>query len=236
MGRRILIVEDDADIAHLVELNLREPGVTIRIASRGDTGLRACEREEFDLIVLDLMLPGVDGLEVCRRMRARGDFTPILMLTAKSTEFDRVVGLEVGADDYLAKPFGIAELVARVRALLRRAGDWQARSGDRLPARIRHEDLVVDLVRRSVLVGDRPVALTVREFDLLTYFVRNPGRVYTRAQLLDAVWGYNHDGYEHTVNSHINRLRAKIESDAERPRFVLTVWGVGYKFAESRGS
>jgi DNA-binding response OmpR family regulator len=236
MARRILIVEDDADIAHLVELNLREPGVTIRIASRGDTGLRACEREEFDLIVLDLMLPGIDGLEVCRRMRARGDFTPILMLTAKSTEFDRVVGLEVGADDYLAKPFGIAELVARVRALLRRAGDWQARSGDRLPARIRHQDLVVDLVRRSVLVGDRPVALTVREFDLLAYFVRNPGRVYTRAQLLDAVWGYNHDGYEHTVNSHINRLRAKIESDAERPRFVLTVWGVGYKFAESRGS
>ena len=236
MARRILIVEDDADIAHLVELNLREPGVTIRIASRGDTGLRACEREEFDLIVLDLMLPGIDGLEVCRRMRARGDFTPILMLTAKSTEFDRVVGLEVGADDYLAKPFGIAELVARVRALLRRAGDWQARSGDRLPARIRHQDLVVDLVRRSVLVGDRPVALTVREFDLLAYFVRNPGRVYTRAQLLDAVWGYNHDGYEHTVNSHMNRLRAKIESYAERPRFVLTVWGVGYKFAESRGS
>jgi len=236
MGRRILIVEDDADIAHLVELNLRDSGVAIRIASRGDVGLQICERENFDLIVLDLMLPGVDGLEVCRGLRARGDFTPILMLTARSTEADRVVGLEVGADDYLVKPFGIAELVARVRALLRRAGDWQARSADRLPARIRHDDLVVDLVRRSVSVGDRPVALTVREFDLLTYFVRNPGRVYTRAQLLDAVWGYNHDGYEHTVNSHINRLRAKIESDAERPRFVLTVWGVGYKFAESRGS
>lgn len=236
MGRRILVVEDDADIAHLVELNLRESDVAIRIASRGDVGLQICERENFDLIVLDLMLPGLDGLEVCRGLRARGDFTPILMLTAKSTETDRVVGLEVGADDYLAKPFGIAELVARVRALLRRAGDWQVRSADRLPARIRHDDLVVDLVRRSVMVGDRPVALTVREFDLLTYFVRNPGRVYTRAQLLDAVWGYNHDGYEHTVNSHINRLRAKIETDAERPRFVLTVWGVGYKFAELRGS
>jgi DNA-binding response OmpR family regulator len=236
MGRRILIVEDDADIAHLVELNLREPGVAIRIASRGDAGLQICEREEFDLIVLDLMLPGVDGLEVCRRLRARGDFTPILMLTAKSTEIDRVVGLEVGADDYLAKPFGIAELVARVRALLRRSGEWQARSNDRLPAQMRHDELVVDVVRRSVIVGDRPVALTVREFDLLTHFVRNPGRVYTRAQLLDAVWGYNHDGYEHTVNSHINRLRAKIEGDPERPRYVLTVWGVGYKFAEPGGA
>lgn len=236
MGRRILIVEDDVDIAHLLELHLRELSDTIRIAPRGDTGAQIAEHENFDLIVLDLMLPGLDGLELCRRLRARSDFTPVLMLTAKSTEIDRVVGLEVGADDYLIKPFGIAELVARVRALLRRASDWQSQASDRLPSRIRHDDLVVDTLRREVIVGGRPVALTVREFDLLTYFACNPGRVYTRAQLLDAVWGYSHDGYEHTVNSHINRLRAKIERDPERPRFVLTVWGIGYKFADAGGA
>lgn len=236
MARRILVIEDDSDLAHLLELHLRGLCDDVRVAARGDIGVEVAAREDYDLIVLDLMLPGLDGLEVCRRLRADGDFTPILMLTAKSAETDRVVGLEMGADDYLVKPFAIAELVARVRALLRRAGPWQNGSAGTLPARIESGDLTLDIARRAVTVAGRPVALTVREFDLLTYFARNPGRVFTRAQLLDTVWGYNHDGYEHTVNSHINRLRAKIETDPANPRYVLTVWGIGYKFTDTDAS
>jgi DNA-binding response OmpR family regulator len=179
------------------------------------------------------MLPQIDGLEVCRSLRHRQPYTPILILTAKSTELDRIVGLETGADDYVTKPFSVTELVARVKALLRRV---EAMRGGHHPAaggRIRAGDVMLDFERRSVTVTGVPVSLTAREFDLLAHFMRHPGRVYTRAELLDQVWGYGHDGYEHTVNSHINRLRAKIEPDSARPRYVLTVWGVGYKFAES---
>ncbi len=232
MARRILVIEDDADIAHLLDLHLRELCDEVLIASRGDTGMALAARAGFDLIVLDLMLPGMDGLEVCRRLRANGDFTPILMLTAKSTETDRVVGLEMGADDYLIKPFAIAELVARVRALLRRAGPWQNAGVTAGPSCVEASGLTLDFLRRAVTVNGNPVALTVREFDLLAHFARHPGHVFTRAQLLDKVWGYNHDGYEHTVNSHINRLRAKIEADPANPCYVLTVWGIGYKFVE----
>jgi DNA-binding response OmpR family regulator len=232
MARQILIVEDDADLAHLVELHLGEMCDAVRITGRGDAAIELAARADFDLIVLDLMLPGLGGLEVCRHLRARGDFTPILMLTAKSTETDRVVGLEIGADDYLIKPFGIAELVARARALMRRATQWHGNAAAALPARFEHANLAIDVVRRGVTVDGAPVALTVREFDLLVWFARHPGHVFTRAQLLDAVWGYNHDGYDHTVNSHINRLRTKIERDPANPRHVLTVWGIGYKFAE----
>lgn len=233
MSRRILVIEDDADLAHLLELNLREVCDELRVANRGDTGLALAAHADFDLIVLDLMLPGLDGLEFCQRLRADGDFTPILMLTAKSSETDRVVGLEVGADDYLVKPFSIAELVARVRALMRRARQWQSGASGSLPARIESGELVLDVARRTVSIAGRSVTLTVREFDLLAHFARHPGHVFTRARLLDAVWGYHHEGYEHTVNSHINRLRAKIEIDPARPRFVLTVWGVGYKFTDT---
>jgi DNA-binding response OmpR family regulator len=233
MARRILVIEDDADLAHLLDLHLRELCDEVQIAGRGDTGAELAARADFDLIVLDLMLPGLDGLEVCRRLRAVGNFTPILMLTAKSTETDRVVGLEMGADDYLIKPFAIAELVARVRALLRRAGPWQSAGVATGPSRVEANGLSLDFIRRAVSVGGNPVALTVREFDLLAHFARHPGHVFTRAQLLDKVWGYNHDGYEHTVNSHINRLRAKIEADPANPSYVLTVWGIGYKFADT---
>ncbi len=232
MVRGILIIEDDADLAHLLDLHLRELCDEVHIAGRGDTGAALAARSDFDLIVLDLMLPGLDGLEICRRLRAQGNFTPILMLTAKSTETDRVVGLEMGADDYLIKPFAIAELVARVRALLRRAGSWQNTVGAGTPARVEVRGLTLDFMRRAVSVNGNPVALTVREFDLLAHFARHPGHVFTRAQLLDKVWGYNHDGYEHTVNSHINRLRAKIEAHPASPSYVLTVWGIGYKFAD----
>ncbi len=232
--RRILVVEDDPDIAHLVELQLRDLGCETRAAATGERALELTGRERFDLVILDLMLPGVGGLEVCRRLRAGARYTPILMLTAKSTELDRVLGLEMGADDYLTKPFSVRELIARIKALFRYR-DALASETARGPAatpRIEAGDLAIDVDRRAVAVGGRPVELTAKEFDLLAHFARQPGRVFTRAQLLDQVWGYGHDGYEHTVNSHINRLRGKIERDPSSPRYILTVWGVGYKFCE----
>ncbi len=231
-GRRILVIEDERDIAHLLELNLRDLGHEVALAHTGPAGLARAETARFDLIILDLRLPGLDGLELCRRVRRQKNYTPILMLTAKSTETDRVLGLELGADDYLTKPFSILELLARVKALFRRI-DAAARGGGHPDRDIRVRDLAIDFDRRHVTIGDRPVDLTAREFDLLVYFAANPGRVYTRTQLLDAVWGYGHDGYEHTVNSHINRLRAKIERDPSTPCYILTVWGIGYKFADS---
>jgi len=176
-------------------------------------------------------LPRLDGLELCRRLRTRADYVPILMLTAKSTELDRVLGLEVGADDYLTKPFSIRELIARVKALFRRV-NAMAESPVARSEQLRINGLQIDSDKRRVCLNEQEVQLTSREFDLLLHFARHPGRVYSRAQLLDAVWGYGHDGYEHTVNSHINRLRAKIESNPAQPGYILTVWGVGYKFAE----
>ncbi|SCZ57174.1 response regulator transcription factor [Thiohalomonas denitrificans] len=233
MNRSILVIEDDADIADLVALHLRDEGHSVDIAADGEAGLTRALGGRYDLVVLDLMLPGMDGLSLCQRLRAEDRYLPVLMLTARSSELDRVLGLEIGADDYLTKPFSIRELVARVKALLRRAEAMAA------PAResgteeaITAGGLSIDPERRTVSVDDQPVELTAREFDLLLHFARHPGRVYSRSQLLDQVWGYNHDGYEHTVNSHINRLRNKVEADPAHPRYVLTVWGVGYKFAE----
>jgi DNA-binding response OmpR family regulator len=178
------------------------------------------------------MLPGVDGLEICRKLRTRPNYAPILMLTAKSTELDRVLGLEVGADDYLTKPFSIQELLARVKALFRRVEALRSQATPGAQKTIRAGDLVIDVSKRRVTLGGRAVSLTVKEFELLLQFAQHPGRVYTRSQLLDLVWGYGHEGYEHTVNSHINRLRAKIERDPRQPCYVLTVWGVGYQFTE----
>ena len=231
MTRRILVVEDDHDIAHLVELHLRDLGAEVTIAFDGTSGLDLGLRRTFDLIILDLMLPGVDGLEICRQLRGRTNYTPVLMLTARSADVDRIVGLELGADDYLTKPFNVRELIARVKALLRRVEALKQETRD--PATVlQFGDLTIDVEKRSVRVGREPIELTAKEFDLLLHFARNPGRVYTRSQLLDQVWGYGHDGYEHTVNSHINRLRSKIERDHAQPSIILTVWGVGYKFAE----
>lgn len=234
MGRKILIVEDNADIARLVALHLGDLGWEVTLAEDGPSGLAKVTAARFDLVILDLMLPGMEGLEVCKRLRAREDYTPILMLTARSSETDRVVGLEVGADDYLVKPFGIAELIARVKALLRRVEAF-GRGNDAAAnsAGLNFDGMVIDTDKRLVSVNGTPVDLTAKEFNLLLQFAQNPGRVYTRSQLLDLVWGYGHDGYEHTVNSHINRLRAKIERDAAKPRYILTVWGVGYKFNDA---
>lgn len=231
MPQSVLVIEDNQDIAELVALHLRDEGYTVSLCHDGSSGLEQAQHEDFDLLVLDLMLPGLDGLSICRSLRQREHYLPILMLTAKTSELDRVLGLELGADDYLTKPFSIRELVARVKALLRRQAALQPKTTS--GAIISTGDLRIDSDKREVTVDGKAVELTAREFDLLLYFARNPGRVFNRSQLLDQVWGYGHEGYEHTVNSHINRLRAKIEQDPAKPRYVLTVWGVGYKFADN---
>ncbi|HKJ87944.1 MAG TPA: response regulator transcription factor [Gammaproteobacteria bacterium] len=232
MTRRVLVVEDSRDIADLLALHLRDLDCEATLVADGVEGLAAAEEGGFDLMILDLMLPGMDGLELCRRMRAAGIETPVLMLTAKSSEVDRVVGLEMGADDYVTKPFSIPELLARVKAIFRRSTREQ--SGEE-PERIRAGGLEIDVAKHKVTLNGETVALTAKEFDLLVHFARHPGRVYTRSELLDRVWGYAHEGYEHTVNSHINRLRAKIEPESGESRYILTVWGVGYKFNDELG-
>ncbi len=232
MRKRVLIVEDDQDIAHLVALHLKDIDCESETVADGRAGLERARDGGHDLIILDLMLPGIDGLEICRQIRSRSDYTPILMLTARTSEFDRVLGLELGADDYLTKPFSILELVARVKALFRRMEALGSQEVLAAQAPIRLADLSIEPDKRSVEVRGEAVQLTAKEFDLLLHFARYPGRVFTRAQLLDQVWGYGHEGYEHTVNSHINRLRSKVEQDPARPRYILTVWGIGYRFSE----
>jgi DNA-binding response OmpR family regulator len=233
MSRKVLVIEDDRNIAELVQLHLRDEGYDVEVRSNGDEGLEAALGGQHELIILDLMLPGTDGLAICRRLRNEERYIPILMLTAKSSELDRVLGLEMGADDYLTKPFSIRELVARVKALFRRAEAMGNHPGEPESETLDWGDLHIDVERRSVTVNGKRIGLTAKEFELLLFFAQHPGRVYSRVQLLDQVWGYGHEGYEHTVNSHINRLRAKIEKDPAKPRYVLTVWGVGYKFAEN---
>lgn len=230
---RVLIIEDDPDIASLIAMHLKDNGFEVQIETRGDEGRTAFDEGTFDLVLLDLILPGVDGLTLCRHVRSRNNYIPILMLTAKSTELDRVLGLEMGADDYLTKPFSVPELIARVKALLRRVEALSTKqvTTDVLPL-IEKNGLTISAENRRVLLEGAEVNLTAREFDLLYYLASNPGRVYSRVQLLDKVWGYSYEGYEHTVNTHINRLRAKIEEDPSKPVRVQTVWGVGYKFAE----
>ena len=235
MKKRILIIEDNADLAQLLSMHLRDQSYDVDTALDGPSGLAQTGRRAYDLIILDIMLPGMDGIELCRRIRERPSYVPIVMLTSRSSETDRVVGLEVGADDYVTKPFSIRELLARVKAIFRRI-EQTGRAGRPAAGRIEAGDLVIDPERRAVILNGATVELTAKEFDLLLYFAGHPGRVFTRSQLLDTIWGYGHDGYEHTVNSHINRLRAKIEKDPARPRYVLTVWGVGYKFAEGDGT
>ncbi|MEJ2288635.1 MAG: response regulator transcription factor [Deinococcales bacterium] len=226
-GERLLLVEDDRDIARVVELHIADLGYEVVWTPSGEEGLELALSGRFALVVLDLMLPDLDGLELCRTLRARRPEVLVLMLTARSSELDRVVGLELGADDYLGKPFGVRELQARIKALLRRQRD--ALQSEREPESVQVGELEIDVRAREVRLAGEPVHLTAREFDLLLQFARNPGRVYSRTQLLDLVWGQGFDGFEHTVNSHINRLRGTIEPDPGRPRYIHTVWGVGYK-------
>lgn len=236
MNRQLLIVEDDAEIAQLVQLHLKDIHCQADIAPRGNDALRMCQRQRYDLVILDLMLPDLDGLAVCRQLRERDDYLPILMLTAKTTELDRVVGLEIGADDYLTKPFSFPELLARVKALLRRVDALSKQpvvANDEASETLTRGELLIETAKRQATLAGQTLELTAKEFDLLLQFAHHPGRVFSRAQLLDSVWGYGHDGYEHTVNSHINRLRAKLERNPAEPHFILTVWGVGYKFTEA---
>jgi len=231
MSRRVLVIEDNRDLADLVSLHLGDLGCEVQLAADGMTGFKQAQSSRFDAIILDLMLPGMQGLEICQRLRAQKSYVPILMLTARSAEVDRVVGLEIGADDYITKPFSMPELMARVKAVFRRIERLGRPEGE--PSKeITAGDLIINVGKHAVTIAGEPVDLTAKEFALLAHFAMNPGQVYTRSQLLDLFWGYSHAGYEHTVNSHINRLRSKIERAPTRPRYVLTVWGVGYKFNE----
>jgi len=240
MEGSVLIIDDDRDLSDVVAMNLRDLGFRTERAYDGKAGLQKALGGVHSLIILDLMLPQLDGTSVCRRIRERNPFTPILMLTAKSEEADRILGLELGADEYITKPFSVRELMARVKALLRRvATDREALGSGSSPGRqpgglVRVGDISIDFEKRKVTLAHRTVELTVKEFDLLALFVCNPGRTYSRTDLLNLVWGYQYDGYDHTVNSHINRLRSKIEEDPGHPRYLKTVWGVGYRFAEPK--
>ncbi len=230
--KRILIVEDDIPIAELLCLHLGDEGYTVEHAADGTTGLRLLEAGNWDALVLDLMLPGVDGLELCKRARAMARYTPIIITSARSSEIHRILGLELGADDYLAKPFSILELVARVKALLRRT-DAMARNLRIDAGSLDLHGLSLDPLAREACLDGQVIELTPREFDLLYFFARHPDKVFSRMDLLNQVWGYMHDGYEHTVNTHIHRLRNKIEVDPADPQRILTVWGRGYKFAST---
>lgn len=229
--KQILVVEDDRDIAQLVEMHLKDIDCEVTVEHDGNQGYTRVLNNQYDLIILDIMMPGMDGFELCKKIRAKSNYTPVLMLTARSSELDRVLGLELGADDYLSKPFSVRELIARVKAIFRRVESLsQKETTQKSETPKRYGDLEIDAQKHQVNLSGKTMELTAREFDLLWHFAQHPGQVFTRTQLLDNVWGYGHDGYEHTVNSHINRLRAKIEKDPSQPDYILTVWGVGYKF------
>ncbi|HEY2453981.1 MAG TPA: response regulator transcription factor [Scandinavium sp.] len=231
--KKILLVEDDQDIATLLRLNLQDEGYQIVHEADGNQALVQLEKQVWDAVILDLMLPGVDGLEICRRIRQMTRYLPVIIISARTSETHRVLGLEMGADDYLPKPFSVLELIARVKALFRR----QEAMGQNIRMEgglIACHGLTIDPLAREVRLRGEVIELTPREFDLLYWFARHPGEVFSRLSLLDRVWGYQHEGYEHTVNTHINRLRIKIERDAAEPEIILTVWGKGYKFASTK--
>lgn len=227
--KQILIIEDDPEIIKLLEIHLTDLIYNTSKAVDGALGLKMAMENDYDLIILDLTLPSMDGIEICKRLRATKN-TPIIMLTAKSEEIDRVLGLEIGADDYMTKPFSIRELLARIKAVMRRTDSKT--TSDKDSASISAEGMQIDIEKRKVLLEGQRIELSPKEFELLVLMASNPGRNYTRTELLNIIWGYNFEGYEHTVNSHINRLRAKIESDMANPNYILTTWGVGYKFNE----
>jgi len=233
---QILVVEDDVHIAELVTINLEDDQTSVKSCYNGNEGFIEASTNTYDLIILDVMLPGKKGLDICRELRASKVNTPILMLTSKSDEIDKILGLETGADDYMTKPFSVRELQARVKAIIRRQSfDTTSTTSEEdadLPVLTR-KDLVVNQEMRKVELQGERLNLTPKEFELLCLLANNMGKTYSRAQLLHLIWGYEFEGYEHTVNSHINRLRAKIEQDPGNPEYILTTWGVGYRFSES---
>ncbi len=230
VGRSILVVDDDEKIVDLVQTYLKKDGYKVLTSHDGLQALETARQRHPDLIVLDLMLPGMDGLDVCRVLRAEGNMVPIIMLTAKTTEEDKLVGLDLGADDYVTKPFSPRELVARVRAALRRVSE-QARQG---PSEIRFGDLEVDFVRHETRVHRKLAHLTPKEFKLLEVLIKEPGRAFSRLDLLDRVFGFDYEGLERTVDVHVMNLRRKVEPDPRRPKYIQTVYGVGYKFSEGQ--
>ncbi len=231
--KRVLVVEDDESIVDLLTIHLEDMGFEVVSEDHGELGLGLAQNESFDLIILDIMLPGMDGMEICKRIRMEDRLTPIMMLTSRSEELDKVLGLELGADEYITKPFSIREFIARVKALFRRMEvDAESSTPKATPTAIKIEALDIDSEKRRVTVNGQSIELTAKEFDLLYLFASHPGKAYSRQQLLNLIWGYQFSGYEHTVNSHINRLRAKIEQDPANPRYIQTVWSVGYRFVD----
>ncbi|MCF0042137.1 response regulator transcription factor [Dyadobacter fanqingshengii] len=229
--RNVLIIEDDSNITELLTIHLSDLGCKVVAEKNGQNGLERALDSAFELIILDVMLPGMNGMEVCRKVRQNDRQTPIMMLTARSEEIDKVMGLETGADDYLTKPFSIREFIARVRVIFRRSEE-KARYSTPRPPQISIAGLEIDIDKRKVMLLGERIELSPREFELIVLLASNPGRSYSRKQLLSLVWGYDFEGYEHTVNTHINRLRGKIEVDVSNPSFVLTTWGIGYRFNE----
>lgn len=231
--QKVLIIEDDREIIELLNIHLQDLGCEVRAVDNGQEGLLMAREDHFDLIILDIMLPGLNGMEVCRKIRQTDRHTPILMLTARSEEIDKVMGLETGADDYLTKPFSIREFIARVKVIFRRKEDTAtAEPMKNVSSVISYDGLEIDLDKRKVALGKLRVDLSPKEFELLALLASNPGKSYSRKRLLNLVWGYDFEGYEHTVNSHINRLRGKIEADVATPKYILTTWGIGYRFNE----
>ena len=230
MSKTVLIVEDDKAIVELLEIHIKDLDCEVLKAYDGKQGLELALKHMPDLVILDVSMPKMDGFEVCQKIRAKQN-TPIMMLTAKSEEIDRVLGLEIGADDYLTKPFSIRELVARIKAIFRRT-KMNTEVKEEVDGLLKFEGLTIDIEKRKILQGNKKVDLSPKEFELLVLMASKPGRSYSRSDLLNLIWGYDFDGYEHTVNSHINRLRAKIEDDMANPNFIITSWGVGYKFNE----
>jgi two-component system alkaline phosphatase synthesis response regulator PhoP len=228
--KNILLVEDDQQITTLLNLHLNSPTHTLTSFGRGQDALKNIERNEYDLIILDVMLPDISGLSICKKLRDQDNQTPIIMLTSRSDESDKVLALEMGADDYITKPFGVLELVARTKALLRRTSQAETETAGK--PFIEHGSLQIDKVKRKVLLNGERLDLTLKEFDLLYLLASNPGKPYSRKDLLEIVWGFAFQGYEHTVTAHINRLRIKIEPDPNTPLYILTSWGIGYRFAE----
>jgi two-component system, OmpR family, alkaline phosphatase synthesis response regulator PhoP len=236
--KSVLIVEDDREIARLISTNIEDLGLVTELAYDGKSGLDKALQGNFDLVILDLMLPQMDGMSVCSKIRETDPHTAIMILTAKAEEIDRILGLELGADDYMTKPFSVRELNARVKALLRRTQQKEINCSDdeKNKSNIQIDDLSIDFIKHKVSLKEEVLDLTVKEFELISLFAGNPGRVFSRNDLLKKVWGYQFEGYEHTVNTHINRLRNKIEADASQPEYILTVWGIGYRFTEGKES
>ncbi len=236
-NKKILIVEDEVEIADILKLHLQDLGCEVVAVHDGNNGMEEASREGWNLIILDIQLPGPSGLDICRSIRRQQQHIPVIMLTSRSTELDRVIGLDLGADDYITKPFSILEMLSRIKALFRRIDNLAIAAAEQKISQTNQDnkgmikigELCIDERSRCVWLAGNSIELTGKEFDLLLHFAQHPDRVFRRAELLDSVWGYGHEGYEHTVNSHINRLRAKIEPAEDNIRYIATVWGIGYK-------